>query len=398
MIKKRFDGKIYRKTNSDENQMWFFYGLNNNVKRIKPQKPSKKRRLWSIAFFLVNLIVLGGVLAFQINSEEGVGSLSNLFTKDNNSIFLILACVCFLVAEVLVGIRLLILGKKFNKKCKFLSCVKSEFICQYYSKLTPFAVGGQPFQAYSLNRSGIKASNAITMVSCNYVSHKLIYWLVSLAMMLTIATNSLVKKMSGGSFKIVLILAIISLAFMSIYLTFVILICLNKKIASNLVAFALKILYKLRIVKNRKKIYFKVMRPALSFQHKMKKFFTSKKLAFVSLFLSLIAYLVQSCIPACIYFIFEPFSFIKLWQLLSMAVIIQLSFGVNPMPGGSGVAELSFYAVFTVLIDNSLLFWALMIWRILTYYIYLLIGFIIFVYNNIIGLKKKTKKKLRQTE
>ena len=131
MIKKRFDGKIYRKTNSDENQMWFFYGLNNNVKRIKPQKPSKKRRLWSIAFFLVNLIVLGGVLAFQINSEEGVGSLSNLFTKDNNSIFLILACVCFLVAEVLVGIRLLILGKKFNKKCKFLSCVKSEFICQY---------------------------------------------------------------------------------------------------------------------------------------------------------------------------------------------------------------------------------------------------------------------------
>ena len=140
------------------------------------------------------------------------------------------------------------------------------------------------------------------------------------------------------------------------------------------------------------------MRPALSFQHKMKKFFTSKKLAFISLFLSLIAYLVQSCIPACIYFIFEPFSFIKLWQLLSMAVIIQLSFGVNPMPGGSGVAELSFYAVFTVLIDNSLLFWALMIWRILTYYIYLLIGFIIFVYNNIIGLKKKTKKKLRQTE
>jgi len=398
MIKKRFEGKFHRKINAEENQQWFFYGLNTKVKRIKPQKQSKKRRFWSLAFFLLNLVVLGGVLAFQINSEAGVGSLSDFFSKRQNGFFLIVACLCFLVAEILVGVRLYVLGKKFNKKCKFLSCVKSEFICQYYSKLTPFAVGGQPFQVYSLNKSGIKANNAITMVSCNYVSHKLIYWLVSLAMMLTIATNALVKKMSGASFKIVLVLAIFSLAFMSVYLTFIILVCLNKKIASNLVALGIKILYKLHIVKNRKKIYFKVMRPALSFQHKMKKFFTSKKLAFISLFLSLIAYLIQSCIPACIYFIFEPFSFVKFWQLLSMAVIIQLSFGVNPIPGGSGVAELSFYAVFTVLIDKSLLFWALIIWRILTYYIYLLIGFVIFISDNIANLKRKSKKKSKQVE
>ena len=398
MIKKKFDGKIHRINETGDNQLWFFYGLNTKLKRIKPQKQSQKRRLLSIGFFILNLVVLGGVLAFQINSDAGVGSISALFSKQNNSFFLVLACLCFIVSELLVGIRLHVLGKKFNKKSKFFSCMKSEFICQYYSKLTPFAVGGQPFQVYSLNKSGFKANNAITMVSCNYVSHKLIYWLVSLAMMLTIATNSLVKKMSGASFKIVLNLAIISLAFMSVYLTFVILICLNKKIASNLVAFAIRILYKLRIVKNRKKVYFKVMRPALSFQHKMKKFFTTKKLAFISLLLSLIIYLIQSSIPACIYFIFKPFSFIDYWRLLSMAVIIQLSFGVNPIPGGSGVAELSFYAVFTVLIDKSLLFWALMIWRILTYYIYLLIGFGIFVYNNIVGLKRKNKKKSKIVE
>ena len=211
MIKKKFKGQIHRKT-TENNQLWFFYGLNTNVKRIKPQKQSKKKRWLSFGFFILNLIVLGGVLAFQINTEEGVGSISALFKKENNSLFLIMAVVCFLVAEILIGIRLHVLAKKFNKKTNFIACVKSEFVCQYYSKLTPFAVGGQPFQVYSLNKSGFKANNAITMVSCNYVSHKLIYWLVSLFMMLTIATNSLVKQMSGASFKIVLILAIISLA------------------------------------------------------------------------------------------------------------------------------------------------------------------------------------------
>ena len=165
-----------------------------------------------------------------------------------------------------------------------------------------------------------------------------------------------------------------------------------KKIASNLVAFVIKILNKLKIVKNRKNMYFKIMRPALSFQHKMKVFFTSKKFAFFTLLFSLLIYLIQCCIPACIYFIFKPFEWAIFWQLLSISVIIQLSFGVNPIPGGTGVAELSFYAVFTLLIDKELVFWALILWRVLTYYIYLAIGLCIVIYDYSYGNKKYRKR------
>lgn len=397
MIKKVYKGKIHRNSATEENRIWFFYGLNTKIKKIKPQVQNKKSKLWSLLFFIVNVIAVGVVLGIQINSEEGVSSISNVFKNEHHMVFLALAISCFLISELCITIRLFVLSKKFNKKSSFEGCLKSEFVCQYYSKITPFAVGGQPFQVYVLNRHGIKANNAITTVSCNYVSQKLVYWFVALFMMATIGTNALVKDLSGSAFKVTMILAGVSLGFMSIFLTFVILVCVNKQIASKLVAFIIKILNKMKIVKDRKKMYFKIMRPALSFQHKMKVFFTSKKFALLTLLFSLFIYLTQCCIPACIYFIFKPFNITMFWQLLSIAVIIQLSFGVNPIPGGTGVAELSFYAVFTLLIDKSLVFWALIIWRVLTYYIYLAIGLCIVVYDYSYG-NRKYRKRLQKTK
>lgn len=396
MIKKVFNGKIHRNSAGKVGQ-WFFYGLNTKVKKIEPQKRSKKSKWLSLLMFAINLLVVGVVLAIQLNSEEGVGNFKDLFSAKRYIHFIFIAIGCFFVAEVLTAYKLNKITKKFNKKSKYFTCLKSELICQYYSKITPFSFGGQPFQVYEMNKHGVKANNAISAVSCNYVSAKLIYWIVSLFMMLTIGTNALVKDMSGTSFYIVLILAIVSLSFMTIYLTFIILICVNKKLVNKLIVWGLNLLYKLKIVKDKKKTYFKIMRPALSFQHKMQTFFKQKRFALSALAISLVVYLIQSSIPACIYFIFNPFNLSSLWQLISISVIIQLSFGVMPMPGGSGVAEFSFYTVFMLLIEDNFVFWALILWRILTYYIYIFIGLIILIYNYAYGNRKlkKYKQKLK---
>lgn len=393
MIKKVFHGKLYRKNTDSDNSLWYFYRFNDHTKKVKPHKPSKKSKWLSLAFFLVNLVVVGIVLAIQLNSEAGVGHINQLFSKKSNIEFIFIAFGCFALAECLIGLKINTLSKKYDKKANYFTSLKSEFVCQYYNKVTPFSVGGQAFHVYELNKHGMRANNAVTVVSCNYLSAKLVYWIVSLFMMITIGTNALVKNMSGTSFYIVLGLAMFSLSFMTIYLTFIILICVNKKIANKLVGVGLNLLYKLKIVKNKSKLYFKIMRPALAFQHKMQSFFKSKNLAGYSLLISLIIYLIQSTIPACIYFIFQPFSWEIYWQLISISVVIQLSFGVMPMPGGSGVAEFSFFAVFKLLIQDNCVFWALLLWRILTYYIYLIIGLMIVIYDYAYGNRKLRKRR-----
>ena len=79
MIKKVFKGKLHRKSAGEHSSLWFFYGLNTKTKKIKPQVRSKKSKWLSLLFFIVNLVVVGVVLAVQLNSEEGVGSLKELF-------------------------------------------------------------------------------------------------------------------------------------------------------------------------------------------------------------------------------------------------------------------------------------------------------------------------------
>lgn len=392
MIKKKYHKKLF-KGDMVEDHKWFFCAINTKRKRIKPKEQTKSSKKWSVIFFLLNIGIVIGILSFQLNSKAGIEPLSELFSKEHNIKFLILAVLCFLLYEFITSLKLSILTHKFSKKFKFSACLKSEFVFQYYSKIIPLGVAGHPFEVYELNRHGVKANNAIATVSCNYVSNKLTYWLIGILMMVLFFTNDLAKQMGGAKFNIVITLAIIALSIITIYVVFVILIMVNKKIANTLVKFLVTILYKLKIVKNRFQFYLKIMRPALSFQYKMKNFFKSKKLAMTSLLLSIVSYLVQSSIIACIYFIFVPFNIPDYISLVALAVIIQLASSIMPLPGGSGVAELSFYSVFSILIDNSMLFWALLLWRFLTFYIYLFIGLGITIYSYIKYGKKKNLSK-----
>ena len=121
MIKKVYKGKIHRVGAKEENRIWFFYGLNTKTRKIKPQVQGKKSKLWSFLFFIINIIAVAVVLTFQINSEEGVESIANIFTNEHHLVFFMLAIACFLVSEFFIAIRLYILSKKFNKT--FLTCL-----------------------------------------------------------------------------------------------------------------------------------------------------------------------------------------------------------------------------------------------------------------------------------
>ena len=258
---------------------------------------------------------------------------------------------------------------------------------KYYTKLTSFGIGGQPFQVYYFSKYGVKASNSLTMVSCSYVSNKLMYGLLALIMMVTFRCNKLLIS-QGSLVNIVIVLAFISFAFLAMFLTFVILMCLNKRLGHKLIAFVIKLLNRLKIVKNPSKLYLKIMRPTLIFQRKMQKFFASKGVTLGFLLMSLLEYLIEYSILFFVYSAFNGFDAGIYFQLLSISVIIELASNSIPLPGGSGLAELSFSTIFATLFDSGVLFWALIIWRIITYYSYLFAGMGIIVYDYAYGNRK----------
>ncbi|MFQ6724109.1 MAG: lysylphosphatidylglycerol synthase transmembrane domain-containing protein [Clostridia bacterium] len=395
MIKKRYKGKIYHLDKDGSYDVQTFYTSAN--KKVLKKQPRNKKKIWSLVFFLINIFTIVMVLATQLNSEEGISSFNEVFSSNVKVKFIFIALLCFLVANVISSFKLDVYHKKLQKRYRPMLCFKNQLMGKYYTKLTPFGVGGQPFQVYYFSKYGVKASNSLTMVSCSYVSNKLIYGLLALVMMVTFKSNKLLMS-QGSLVNIVIVLAFISFIFLALYLTFVILLCLNKKLGHRIVAFVVKVLTKLRIVKNPTAVYLKIMRPTLIFQRKMQKFFASKGITLVFLLLSLLEYVIEFSVLFFVYSAFNKFDISVYWQLLSISVIIELACHSIPLPGGSGFAELSFSTIFASLFDNGVLFWALIIWRVITYYTYLFSGAGIILYDYVYGKQKLKRLKRKKSK
>ncbi len=391
VIKKKFNGSIRRTVKDTSYDMAIFYYSAN--KKLAKKKPREKRKIWSLVFFLVNIFTIAIVLAVQLNSEEGITSIGELFKTNMRSKYILLAILCVIVANFVSSWKLDIYHKKLQKRCRPVLCFKTQMMGKYYTKITPFGIGGQPFQVFYFSKYGVKPSNSLTMVSCSYVSNKLIYGVLALIMMATFKCNDLLMS-QGDLVNIVIVLAFVSFAFLALFLTFVILMCLNKKLGHKIVAFIVNILYKFKIVKNPSALYLKIMRPTLIFQRKMQKFFKSKKLSSTFLLMSFVEYAIEYSVLFFIYSAFNGFDANMFLELLSISVIIELACHSIPLPGGSGIAELAFSTIFASLFNSGVLFWALILWRIITYYSYLLTGLGIIVYDYAYGRRKL--KRLRK--
>lgn len=391
MVKKRFKGKVHKGERSNGYNVWTFYCSAN--KNLTKKKPKDKKKIWSLIFFLINIAVIAVILAVQLHKEGGVTSLDELVEFEMQKKFVLIACLCFLFANVASSLKLSIYHKKLQKKFRFGFCLKTHFISKYYTKITPFGLGGQPYEMYYLRKNGVKISNSLTMVSSSYVANKLMYALLALVMIITFRWNSLLMNQESNV-RIIIVLAVISFVILAIFLTFVILMCVNKRLGNRIIVWIVKLLAKLKISKNPGLLYLKIMRPLLVFQAKMKKFFSSRGLTLVFLLLSLLEYVIEYSVPFFIYSAFNGFDLTIYWQLLSISVIIELACRLIPLPGGSGLAELSFYAIFASLFDAGVLFWALILWRIITYYSYLIVGIFIMIYDYVIG-SRRLKKRIR---
>ena len=78
-----------------------------------------------------------------------------------------------------------------------------------------------------------------------------------------------------------------------------------------------------------------------------------------------------------------------LWlNILVFSVIIELGSSIIPIPGGSGMNEISFTVIFGSIFPEGTVFWGLLVWRFMTYYLYILQGITIVVYDYVHGNKK----------
>ena len=68
--------------------------------------------------------------------------------------------------------------------------------------------------------------------------------------------------------------------------------------------------------------------------------------------------------------------------------MVEIAASLMPLPGGTGMNEFSFAAVFASYFVEGRLFWALLIYRFFSYYFYLIQGFGVIIYDYLIGNRR----------
>lgn len=354
------------------------------AEEIVKKQSSKKKKIWNLIFFLINVGVIAGILTYQILNEDGLTSLTDLSTKLNWWIITLIIAV-FALIIFLETLKFWILTYKTTKKNRFSLSYKISAIGRYYDNITPFATGGQPFQIYYLNKRGVSGAESLSITMGNYVIWQLSF--ITFTLVIMIFSLTLNNFLNAGT---VFITASswIGFAINSALVILVGLLSINKRIGTKLVNGTLKLLKKMKLIKNYDKHYNKIMEMVDTFQITMKKYAKDKWSFIFLIFVNYLTFFLVYSLPFLIHAAFFGFDFSIFTTIFIYIVMIDLTASYLPLPGGTGAAELSFTALFSLYFVDGTIFWAMIIWRIFTYYAYLLQGILIIIYDYFAGDKR----------
>ena len=355
------------------------------------QSPSKKKKVLNIIFFIFNIALVAGILIWNIFTTE---DFTPLRLRDVNFLYIFIVLV-FLVGTICVdtsAIHRMIYRKTLRSRW-FLS-FKSLGILRYYDAVIPMSGGGQAFMATYLNSRDVPASPSLSIPMAKLVFQQ-IAWLIVTFVCLVLSF------VTGSSQTFVSVASIIGFILAFIAVAFIMFVSLSKKLGEKLVSWGLKFLVKLHIVKDYEKKYNKVMNFVSDYQNIMKEYSKAKWDIIFQLILHVIRFILLFSIPYFIYlaFPYQGGAVGNYGDFFIYAALIDLASSFIPLPGGTGMNEITFAALFNDYLGGYT-FWALLLWRFCSYYIDLLLGISIISYDTVYGNRKYrwVKKKLALQE
>lgn len=343
------------------------------------KQSSKKSKITNLIFFFVNIAVVAGILIYQLTNEKFV-SLKGYDFNFLHFFFMLLMLVGVVLCDSFAISYLL---KQSTGKWRPALAYKVGQIGRYYDSITPMATGGQPFQVTYLKGRGVPLHNALSIPLAKYMFNQLGWLIISLIALIV----SNVQQGYGTFVGITSVIGFI-LSFFVLFLMFFL--SVSKKLGRILVAKTLKLLHKMKIVKNYEKQYEKITKSISDYQDVMKQFASSPKDFIILALVSTLRMVANYSLPFFIVKFFVPGLGAEMYfKLLVMGVLVDLSASFFPLPGGTGMNEISFSAAFaTVVAGQAPLVWVLLLWRFCTYYFYLLQGIIILSYDIAYGNRR----------
>lgn len=334
----------------------------------KKKSPWKKRIL-VILFVLLNVAVIVWTARNEyVSANDSNNKAVNIADIKLKWPFLLFTAICFIIAIGAEMIKYNVLIKRTTGKSRFPYAMKTFLYGRYYDNITPSAIGGQPYQLYYLNKKGLSAAQSATVVIISFFSMQVAF--IIIALYIVLFGGSLVKV---DAIRIISYFGLVIYAFspcLIIFFTFF------NNIATKILTAIVNFLHKIKIIKNEEKINSKIEHSVKDYAAIIRANIKDWKLWIKVMGLSFIYQIAYSSLPFFVLYTFG--GSINYFECLFTTFSIYMAITFIPTPGNAGAAEISFALVFSSL-TVGYIFWATLTWRFFCYYIFLLIGVIMYI-------------------
>ncbi len=247
----------------------------------------------------------------------------------------------------------------------------------FFDGVTPFATGGQPFEIYAMTRLKVKGSQATSLLMINLIITMIATDVVAL-LSLIYAKHFLVSLPVATQ-----VLAILGFLFLFFVLGFFISIGVSNKLK----LFIIKIILLFGKIKVFSKLIERKKEGIIQFmdqlQASFKTMFSNVKIVVISILIKIITLLVYYTIPL---FIIKALSIdydkSQIFIIVAATAFVTSVVTWIPTPGSSGGIEYFFREILFVNILGSTLVvgsTGMLLWRLITYYFLMSVGFIAYV-------------------
>lgn len=365
----------------------------------KTIEPPKKHKLgWLGYVFLGVVIALGIWSIFKITADiDGDAKSLSIALKGGNWVFGLIAFGVLLLILFSEWMKYAIIMKTTTGKHNLRTSLKVGLLGKFYDNVTPFAVGGQPMQIYYLHKKGFSGGVSSAVVLIKYFAQMFCYTLVSLLFM---ACNTGVLDRIDPTLRIVIIVgAWIGLVVNMFLPLMIVLFAVLPKFARGLASLIVGLGAKIKIVKDKEATMAKAEKVVSDFRAGFK-IMSRKPLNLIGLvFFCLLEVLLTFSLP---YFVMRGYSalpmegelsgFTLYLTVVALNVYCTQAVAIVPTPGSSGVIDAALAGAYVAIAVTSLS-WALFTWRFAIYYIYIIIGMGLVIFELIRKIYRARKAK-----
>lgn len=336
----------------------------NEVQYMKQKKKNGKK---------LNLIICAIAFIIMVIYLVFVDSIDNVvaaLTRINKGALVI--CVLFMVGYWLCeSATVHVMLKSMHPKMKFWNSWLTTIIGQYFNCITPSATGGQPMQAYYLVKFGVPLGSGITALLSRFIVYQFVLTIYSV-FTLVVGYNKFGDDLNQkGLMPFVLIGFIINTA----VIVFLISIALFKNATLKVSHWLISVLARIHIIKKPMKWRVYITREINKFYNNFKYLKRNVPLILKAVLFTVIQMTLYLSISYVLYRGFGM-SEASLLQIISYQAFVLMISSYIPLPGAMGGAELGYHGFFKDIFTEQYINTSMMLWRIMTFYLPIIVGLI----------------------